>query len=237
MIRLRIICVLLFTISFKPICAQKWELGVDAGRAYFQYKYRDEGSGFLNEPNISYGLTAGTNLVRNIGENRFAETGLRFALYQQYYSTRKYLGAWEQTYPVIHIPFLYGIKSKTKKLGYRVSAGFLIGIMPDQYVAEYGATMADINGVLDSVTRGIMYRNFTPIFPLLNLNASLQYRISKKFNADLKVGYGKGFIRISEYDIYYNNGSGINDQNAKQWGKGDFLAMTIGVRYSLRQQP
>jgi hypothetical protein len=78
-------------------------------------------------------------------------------------------------------------------------------------------------------THGIMYRNYTPFFPL-------QYRISTSWKAELKLDYGKGFLKISEYDIFYNDGSGKNDQRAGQWGTGDFLGITLGIKYILKDR-
>ena len=60
------------------------------------------------------------------------------------------------------------------------------------------------------------------------------------FNPSIKLSlaatYQKGFLRITQYDIYYNDGSGNNDQRAKQWGTGDFYGMQLGLRYMLRDK-
>ena len=215
------------------LIAQQFEIGTDFGRAYFIYSFKDYGKGFINEGKINYGMTGGFTLRKNLTEKKFWETGLRFSLYEQYYSTRKYGGAWEQVYPVFYIPALVGYQSN-KKFGFTASGGIILSVMPDQYESDYEAIF--IYPYLDSITRGTMKRNFTPIFPLLNINAGVKYKINSNWQAELKAGYGKGFFKITEYNIYYNDGSGSNDQRAKQWGKGDFASLTLGVKYRLKQK-
>lgn len=81
-----------------------------------------------------------------------------------------------------------------------------------------------------------MKRNFTTFFPLLNIELGIGYNIHPGWQVELKTSGVKGFIRITEYDIYYNDGSGSNDQRAKQWGTGDFAAISLGVKYSLKNK-
>ena len=225
--------IILFTskVSF----SQKIEIGIDYGRAYFFYRYKDYGEGFINEPKSNYGFIAGISIQKQISNYNFLETGLRFALYKQYYSTRRHWGAWEQNYSIIQIPALFGIQSN-KKLGYKFSGGMILGFMPDQYEAPYIANYHPDFVTIDSITRGTMKRNFTPIFPMINFNAALTYKFKSNLIAELKAGYGKGFLNVTEYDIYYNDGSGKNDKQAKQWGKGDFASLNFGIKYVFKNK-
>ena len=88
----------------------------------------------------------------------------------------------------------------------------------------------------DSIARGNIRRDFTPLFPTICLGADVFYSVSES----IKIGVGftsqMGFIKVSEYDIYYNDGSGNNDQHAKQWGKGSFYSFYGGIRYVLKKR-
>jgi hypothetical protein len=228
---LKVLC-LLITLNIIAIqcISQKTEIGADYGRAWFFYKYKDYGSGLVKAPESNYGKTASISIRKNITRKRFIETGIGFALYEQYYSTRKYWAAWEQNNPVFFIPALIGWQSN-KKLGWEVNGGVLIGIMPDQYIGIYEA---DYIYPRDSITRGTMYRNLHAIFPLLNLNAGIQYRINPDWQVELKISYIEGFLKITEFDFYYNDGSGANDQHGKQWGTGDLASIKLAIRYRLK---
>jgi hypothetical protein len=222
--------VILFNCSLNSF-SQKIKIGADYGRAYFIYNHKDFGNGLVKAHKSNYNFIAGVSLQKEFKKGLFWETGLRFTMYEQYYSTRKYWGAFEEAFPIIHIPALIGIEKKSK-LGLYAAGGLIIGLMPDQYTAEYESI--HIYPFVDSITRGVVYRRFTPVFPLLNINAGLQYKIAPSWGAELKASFGKGFIKITEYDIYYNDGSGSNDQRARQWGTGDFYTLSLGVRYSLK---
>ena len=102
------------------------------------------------------------------------------------------------------------------------------------YKVEY--SVIAFNPSIDSVTRGTEKKNFTPIFPMLSTGLDISYKMSKRFKLSLAATYQKGFLRITQYDIYYNDGSGNNDQRAKQWGTGDFYGMQLGLRYMLRDK-
>lgn len=211
--------------------AQKLQIGGNYGRAYYFYQYKDDGTGFINEYKPNFHFNAGLFLSKQFKGNLFWETGLRFSYYEQYYSTRKYRSAFEEGYPIIQIPALIGYSNKTK-LGFRGSAGLILGVMPDQFEGEFEAI--HIYPYVDSIARGTINRNLTPVFPLLNINAGVEYPLTDFLKAELKASYAKGFVTITEYDIYYNDGSGKNDQHARQWGKGDFASLTLGIRYSLK---
>jgi hypothetical protein len=225
-----LLLLLIISLSYKTY-AQKLQIGSDYGRAYFFYQYRDDGAGFVNEYEPNYHFIAGLSLSKQFKRNLFWETGLRFSYYEQYYSTRKYQSAFEEGYPIIQIPVLIGYSTKAK-LGFRGSAGLILGMMPDQFEGEFKAM--HIYPQVDSITRGTINRSLTPFFPLLNVNAGMEYVLTDFLKAEIKASYGKGLVKITEYDIYYNDGSGKNDQHACQWGKGDFASLTLGIRYSLK---
>lgn len=232
----RIYIIFSFLLIAKITIAQNWKIGAGFGRAYFHYQYKDYGQGYSNAPRANYGLTAQISLQKELSNRRFFETGLKFVLYEQYYTTRLFGGTWEQNYPVIIIPALFGIKTTNSKVFLSARGGLLLGIMPDQYEAKYAAFYHSNPVTTDSITRGIMKRNFTTFFPLLNIELGIGYNIHPGWQVELKTSGVKGFIRITEYDIYYNDGSGSNDQRAKQWGTGDFAAISLGVKYSLKNK-
>jgi hypothetical protein len=235
MLRTSIILMLFVTLGNK-LAAQSWHIGADIGRAYFKYQYKDYGQGYSNEPQANYGLTAQFSAQKTLSNGKFFETGLRFVLYEQYYSTRLYDGTWEQNNPVVFIPALLGYILSQKKIFVSIKGGILLGIMPDQYEADYFAFFHPDPFTTDSITRGTMKRNFTPLFPLVTFDFGVAYRFSPKWKAELRVNGAKGFIKITEFDIYYNDGTGRNDQRAKQWGKGDYASITLGFKYSLRDK-
>ena len=221
--------------SYKNSVSQTLQIGADYGRAYFLYKHKDYGTGFINENSLNKSSIARVTLSKSFGKNFFYETGIGFALYQQYYSTRRFKGAYESAYPIIHMPLLFGYNAE-KRISFKGSGGIILGMMPDQYTGEYVVRYRPDNLPVDSITRGEAKRDFASFFPLININAGLKYQLTPAWAAELKGSFGKGFIKITEYDIYYNNGSGSNDQRARQWGTGDFYSVTLGVRYSLKNK-
>lgn len=229
---LSLFSLLLFALNVR---AQTVEVGGEYGRAYFFYNHRDYGTGLRKSPASNYNFIVGLTLQRNFVSGVYWKTGLNFTLYQQYYSTRKYWGAFEEAYPVILFPALVGHRT-SGRLSLDVNAGLLFCLMPDQYDGEFGAIFLDEFNTVDSITRGDIKRDFIAVFPLLNINAGLRYAITPSWAIELSAGYAKGFVTITEYDIYYNNGSGRNDQRAKQWGKGDFANLSVGLKYSLKQR-
>lgn len=94
MINVKILTGLLLLLT-KVSLAQKFDIGADAGWAYFHYQYKDYGHGYSNAPRANYGLIAGASLTGNLNKKSFIETGLKFVLYEQYYATRLYNTAWE----------------------------------------------------------------------------------------------------------------------------------------------
>jgi hypothetical protein len=152
----RIYLLFSFVLVAKINIAQNWKIGADYGRAFFHYQYKDFGKGYSNDPRANYGLTAQISLQKELSYRTLFETGLRFVLYEQYYSTILLGGSWEQNYPVIIIPALWGIKTTKSKVFGSARAGILLGIMPDQYEATYAAFYHANQFSMDSITRGTM---------------------------------------------------------------------------------
>jgi hypothetical protein len=100
------------------------------------------------------------------------------------------------------------------------------------YEAEYVEML--VYPAVDSITRGTIKRDFTPVFPALTTGLDVSYQVAKRFRIGMAFAYQKGFTKISAYDIYYNDGNGKNDQRAKQYGYGDFYAVQLGIRYALK---
>ncbi|MCX6317760.1 MAG: hypothetical protein NTW29_10740 [Bacteroidetes bacterium] len=115
----------------------------------------------------------------------------------------------------------------------RIKLGFSLGITGSD---KWEYFVVSYNPVRDSITRGVEYRNYTPVFPMLTTGTDLTFWVSGVLGMSLGLNYQKGFIKIIEQDIYYNDGSGFNDQRAKQWGTGDFIGLQFGVRYKLKKR-
>jgi hypothetical protein len=121
-----------------------------------------------------------------------------------------------------------------KKIESRIKLGVGVGIIPDDYQAEFVEIY--VGNALDSISRGSIKRDFAQIFPTICTGLDFSYRISKRFRVSLLAHYQHGFFKITEYDVYYNDGSGSNDQHAKQWGNGSFYGFQMGIRYSIRDE-
>lgn len=231
---MRYTIIFLFLFPSLYTSGQKTEIGVHYGRAYFQYKHIDDGTGLRKANNSNYHFISGFDLKRNIGTQLFLETGLQFTMYEQYFSTRKYWGAHESAYPVIHIPLTIGYQTN-KRLKLITSAGFILGIAPDQYIGEFRSRFVDLQTMTyDSITRGYTRRDYGSLFPLININLGAGYSINPNWVIEIRGSFAKGFKRITEFDIYYNDGSGSNDQHAMQWGNGDFLSLSLGIKYRIK---
>ncbi|MCX6317759.1 MAG: hypothetical protein NTW29_10735 [Bacteroidetes bacterium] len=230
-------CVLSFATFLLGIClyCQHNSISVLYGRFWSPYRYIDNGSGFRNTPSSNYNFLPSVSFNRQISSRYSLELGLFFTLYKQYYGTRKYDLAFESSYGAGHL-ILNAAYSPVcqNKFEWRIKGGAGIGIAPNMYEGDYVESYVFPN--LDSITRGSIKRNFTPIFPTINLGSDLTYYIKSDLGICLSLQYTKGFVKISQYDIYYNDGSGFNDQRAKQWGTGDFMGVQLGVRYKFKKR-
>ncbi|HEX7846116.1 MAG TPA: hypothetical protein VF476_09985 [Chitinophagaceae bacterium] len=163
------------------------------------------------------------------------ELGVFITLYQQYFGTRKYKAAFASQWGAGHVILRAGYSFIRKQnFEIRAKAGIGLGIAPDMYEGEFREMF--VYPYVDSISRGTIKRNFTPVFPTVSTGIDLSYKLAKRFKVSLAGNYTKGFVRITEYDIYYNDGSGSNDQRAKQWGTGDFYGIQLGIRYQLRDE-
>ena len=218
---------------FFGICQK--QVGIEYGRAFFRYSSHDYGNGFRKQNASNYNFIVGLTYEKAFSTNLFWQTGINFTQYQQYYSTEKYRPAFEASYPILQIPVRIGVTTKSlDKLKFQLRGGIVIGFMPDTYTAEFQENL--IYPVFDSITRGEIKRNYSFIFPLLDLGGGLSYELSKNLSAYILFSYDKGVFKITQYDIYYNNGSGKNDQRANQWGTGDTYNVRIGLRYKMKNK-
>lgn len=231
----KILVSIFVVLSTLPVFSQKADLGIYYGRFYSPYKYKNYGTGFINNHKANYNFFPSVTLNKYYSEKFSLEAGLFFTLYEQYYGTEKYLSAFESSYGAGHLVLrgAYSL-SKNEKTECRIKGGIGIGIAPDMYEGEYVEMF--IYPYVDSITRGNIKRNFTPVFTMLSTGIDFSYKIAKRFKLSIAANYQKGFLKITEYDIYYNNGSGNNDQRAKQWGTGDFYGVQLGLRYTLRDE-
>ena len=231
---LRILIRLSFLLfPFTGFCQR--QVGIEYGRAFFRYGYADFGNGFRTQNASNYNFTIGITHEKKFSRNLFWQTGIYFTQYQQYFSTKKYMPAFEEPYPILQIPARIGIITKPlNRLRFQLSGGIVMGYMPDTYTAEFQENL--IYPVFDSIARGEIKRNYFFIFPLIDLGGGLSYQLTENFSAYILGSYDKGFFKITQYDIYYKNGSGKNDQRAKQWGKGDVYNFRIGIGFNLKNK-
>src|SRR3981081_3434993 len=150
-----LIRILLMMLPILGICQK--QVGIEYGRAFFRYRDYDYGDGFRKQNASNYDLIVGLTYDKEISTNFFWQTGVYFTQYQQYYSTKKYTPAYDQSYPILQIPAR-------------------IGIMPDNYIAEYQEIL--VYPIFDSMTRGEIKRNYSFIFPLVDLGGGISYRVS-----------------------------------------------------------
>lgn len=227
--------ILLILISGFSINAQKLDIGLYIGRFYSIYQYKDYGTGFRNVPASQYSVFPSIVLNKKYSASVSAELRGSFMVYQQYIGTRLYRPNFFSVINGGNISFTtnYSILHSSK-IECRMKGGIGIGLVPNMYEGEFIEIFSF--PVFDSISRGNIKRNFTPIFPTLSLGVDISYKIAKRFKLSIAANYQKGFLRITEYDIYYNDGRGSNDQRAKQWGTGDFYGVQLGLRYSLKDE-
>ncbi|MBK7679054.1 MAG: hypothetical protein IPP02_02410 [Chitinophagaceae bacterium] len=226
-------------LSFLILCVTKIKSQEIDGCMYFgrfwsSYRSIDYGTGFRNQQKSNYNYFPSISVNKYYKNNSSLEFNISFTNYQQYYSTRKYLAAYSSSNIAGHLIVRWCFPViKGDKFEIRLKGGGSLGIA-GLYKVEY--SVIAFNPSIDSVTRGTEKKNFTPIFPMLSTGLDISYKMSKRFKLSLAATYQKGFLRITQYDIYYNDGSGNNDQRAKQWGTGDFYGMQLGLRYMLRDK-
>lgn len=224
-----------FLFFVSEVFSQKLDIGVFYGRFYATYRFIDDGTGFRNLPNSQYNGYPSITLNKKFSKKISVELKGSYLAYQQYTGTRLYSPGF---YSVIYggnisLTANYSVV-KAQKIDCRIKAGFGIGIVPDKYQGKF--TEIFLNPSVDSISRGSIKRDFTSIFPTFCTGFDFSYTISKRLTTSLAVTYQKSFTRITEYDIYYNDGSGKNDQHAKQWGNGSFYGFQLGLRYSLKDK-
>lgn len=212
--------------------SQELDIAAFYGRFWSPYKFKDYANGYRNQASSNFNFFPSLTINKYYKEKISAELGAFLTIYEQYYSTRKYTPAFESSFVAGNIT-LRGCYSllKNKMLEFRIKGGIGLGIT-GLYEASYVEMF--VYPFVDSITRGTIKRNFTPVFPMLSTGFDISYKIAKRFKISIAANYQKGFIKITEYDIYYNDGSGNNDQHAKQWGTGDFYGVQLGLRYLLK---
>lgn len=234
MIRI-LFCYVLFTGLSGNIFSQELDFGAFYGRFYAMYKFKDYGTGFRNLPGSQYTAYPSIRVNRKFGEKISAEGTASFMAYQQYTGTRLYTPGFYSVFNGGNVSFTINYSFiNTQKFESRIKVGMGLGIVPDMYEAAFREMF--VYPYVDSISRGTIKRNFTPVFPTVSTGVDFSYKVAKRFKVSLAATYQKGFIKITEYDIYYNDGSGSNDQQAKQWGTGDFYGVQLGVRYQLKDE-
>lgn len=211
------------------------DISIYYGRFYTLYNYKDYGSGFKNLPKSQFNFYPSVALNTFFSKKISVETKVSFMAYEQYTGTRLYSPGFASSYLVGNLSLTgnYTFFS-TLKWESRIKAGMALGIVPDKYKGEF--TEMFVFPYTDSISRGTINRDFRTFFPAFSTGFDVSYNLGKGFKAVLAGSYQKAFLRISEYDIYYNDGSGNNDQHAKQWGNGSFYGFQLGLRYLLKKR-
>lgn len=212
------------------------DIGLSYGKFYALYQSKDDGTGFRNTPKSQYSGYPAINLNIYFSQRFSGEVTASFLPYQQYIGTRLYTPNFFSVMYSINLSATgnYSI-FRSDRIESRVKLGLGLGIIPDQYEGKFMELYWN-GSSFDSIARGGIRRDFTPVFPTICLGADFYYSVSKSFKVGIGFTSQTGFIRITEYDIYYNDGSGNNDQHARQWGKGSFYSFYGGVRYILKKK-
>lgn len=231
--RVLTLLVFLYFHSYSAKC-QDTDLGVYYGRFWSPFKYIDYGTGFRNQSSSNYNFFPSVALNKYYKPRTSAELCILFTNYQQYFSTRTQFGPYNSSHIVFHLVGRVGYSIvKKSKFETGVKGGIGLGITG---LEKWEFTSILTYPVVDSIARGTDKKNYTPLFPMLSFGIDFSYKLSKRIRLSLASNYQKGFLKISEFDIYYNDGSGYNDQRAKQWGTGDFWGLQLGLRYLLKNE-
>jgi hypothetical protein len=230
-----LILLLISFFAWNPISSQYSDIGVFYGKFYSIYKFQDQGSGFRNLPGSQNSGYPTITFNRSFSKNVSGEVGASFLAYQQYTGTRLYSPGFFSVRYVGNITTTanYAIVNNNN-FSIRLKGGFGLGIMPDVYTGRFTETFSDGISV-DSVSRGVIKRDFRSLFPLLCTGIDFSYKATKRIKLTLRFEYQVGVSRISEYEVFYNDGTGNNDQFAKQWGNGTFYGFQLGARYNLKK--
>ncbi len=231
----------LIGILINPTAAQETDIGLFYGRFYALYKFTDNGAGFRNVPGSQYNPYPTFGVNKKFSKKLSGEASLSFMAYVQYTGTRQHppVIGFFSTYYGANISALagYSFLELGEKFEARIKGGLGLGIVPDRYEGSFVEMLLNLETqTMDSISRGTINRDFVALFPTVCTGLDFSYRFSKQFKVSLLVNYQKGFSKITEYDIYYNDGSGNNDQHARQWGTGDFYGFQLGLRYILKKK-
>lgn len=216
--------------------SQESSIGISYGQFYALYKSKDDGTGFRKTPKSQYSGYPAINFNKSLSKRISGEINLSFLPYQQYIGTRLYTPNFFSVFYSINLSITgnYAI-IKTEKLEGRLKAGIGIGLITEQYQGKFKEMFW--NGMsFDSISRGEIRRDFTPVFPTICSGVDVFYNVLKNVKAGIGFSSQIGFARITEYDIFYNDGSGNNDQHARQWGNGSIYSFYAGLRYILRKK-
>lgn len=230
----KILLVCLFSSSFSGIVfSQNIDIGFFFGRFYALYKFVDYGTGFKNLSGTQYNSYPSIAINKRFSKRNSAEIFISYLAYPQYTGTRLYTPGFTSTMHGVNFSFTVNYSFiSSSRLDCRIKGGLGIGLIPDMYEGTFIEMFT--YPFVDSISRGTIRRDFTPLFPTLSTGLDVSYKISSRFKGSFLLSFQKGFLKITEYNINYNNGNGNNDQKARQWGTGDFYGLQLGLRYSLR---
>lgn len=233
----RIIIFLCAYIIFCKAYSQKFDIGLGYGRLHAIYSSIDYGSGFRKMSRNQYNLYPSIFLNVNLKNRKSIEGILSVLQYGQYTATRLYgPGFFSRFYSInLSCAINYSIV-QCPKFEWRIKAGVALSVIPDQYQGEFKEIFLDDQNMVDSISRGHIKRDYTPVAPAITVGSDIAYAIKKRIKLSLLFNYQAGLTKITQYDIFYNDGSGSNDQQAKQWGNGSFWGVQLGVRYVLKNK-
>ena len=100
-------------------------IGFELGKNFFHYKEIDTGEGLQKDPG-AYNLSYGLQYLRSLNKKIVFESGLIYTIYYQQYSTRLYLGAYNEIYKIILVPIRinYSIPILRDRVEFHLFAGY-----------------------------------------------------------------------------------------------------------------
>lgn len=225
----------IFFFCVNSINSQNSDIGLFYGKFYAVYNFNDQGSGFRNLPGSQYSGYPTITFNKNFSKSLSGEVGASFLAFQQYTGTRLYSPGFFSIMYVGNITTTanYAILNKNK-FSIRLKGGLGLNIMPDTYIGRFTETFSNGSSI-DSVSRGFIKRDFRSLFATFCTGMDFSFQASKRIKLSFRAEYQIGVNKISEYEIFYNDGNGQNDQFAKQWGNGTFYGFQLGARYILKK--
>lgn len=147
--------------------SQKLDIGIFYGRFYGVYNYKDYGTGFRNLPGSQYNPFPSIVLNKKYSSKISGELRLSFIPFVQYTGTRLYTPGFYSNFNNGNISATINYSfSETRKSELRIKGGIGLGLSPDGYEGTF--IEMHVFPYIDSISRGDIKRNFSPIYPTVS---------------------------------------------------------------------